>query len=315
MAPRCAWRHHECSGGWQINDQRHRYDRAKAHDALLSTLSYRIAHNLHLPIPPCPSAHAIPPSSLSFSSLTTGEPGSTQNIERTGVPPFAILPLPTFTHPSGEPIALITIREVTRDDHGSLDGLKEWVGWGMEMTRRVLRDQASGGWPGDADASSANRPDAGTEDSRVWQGKKELPGRHDAQRLTYVGGGTGCVLVIDAAGAGYRNLVSSSLSFLILINGALFSPSLLYSCPCTPTLQPRTLLGDFPLSPFREDQPWLTRPGSRAPPHPLIPRPHALSLPLHLDLHYQFRLGTAVHVGRRSADAAKERCGQDSVFG
>lgn len=57
---------------------------------------------------------------------------------------------------------VITLRDVVRDDSGSLDELKEWTWWALEMVRRVLR------------------------------GRK----------------GEGCVLLIDASGAGYRNLVS-----------------------------------------------------------------------------------------------------------
>jgi len=58
-----------------------------------------------------------------------------------------------------------------------MDDLKEWSWWALEMIRRTLRDY----WAGD-----------------VWGAKRGK-------------GGEGCVILVDAAGAGYRNLVSDIL--------------------------------------------------------------------------------------------------------
>lgn len=68
------------------------------------------------------------------------------------------------------PVALLSLREVSRDEAGSLLDLKDWTWWGLELVRRALRD-----W---------------------WI---------DGRRGT---GAEGVVLIIDVAGAGYRNMVS-----------------------------------------------------------------------------------------------------------
>jgi hypothetical protein len=76
----------------------------------------------------------------------------------------------------GRPIIVFSLREVRRDGDGKMDDLKEWSWWALEMIRRVLRD--------------------------YWAGEKS--GKRGK-------GGEGCVIVVDAAGAGYRNLVSHLL--------------------------------------------------------------------------------------------------------
>jgi hypothetical protein len=70
----------------------------------------------------------------------------------------------------GHPVAVLSISNVARDEDGSLSELKEWTWWGLELVRRVIRD-----W---------------------WV---------DGHRGT---GAEGVVLLIDVAGAGYRNMVS-----------------------------------------------------------------------------------------------------------
>jgi hypothetical protein len=81
----------------------------------------------------------------------------------------------------GRPIIVFSLREVRRDGDGKMDDLKEWSWWALEMIRRVLRDY----WAGDE-----------------WSGEKS--GKRGK-------GGEGCVILVDAAGAGYRNLVSHLL--------------------------------------------------------------------------------------------------------
>lgn len=108
-------------------------------------------------------------------------------------PLFYILPLPRFTTRSGQPIVIITLKYVQRDASGSLGEMKEWTWWALEVVRRVLKD-----W---------------------WiEGQFEChshvsTGENTADRSSSRGyGGEGCVLLVDAAGAGYRNLVSVTLA-------------------------------------------------------------------------------------------------------
>ena len=77
----------------------------------------------------------------------------------------------------GRPVVVFSLREVRRDGDGKMDDLKEWSWRALEMIRRALNDY----WAGD-----------------VWGGKRGK-------------GGEGCVILVDAAGAGYRNLVSRPL--------------------------------------------------------------------------------------------------------
>ena len=100
---------------------------------------------------------------------------------------FYILPVPQFTDRLQRPIAVLSIREVVRDADGKFDDMKEWLWWALETTRRVLRD---------------------------WWVRGVFPGA-----LAPIGkGGEGCVLLVDAAGGGYRNLVSpTQLDILTLI--------------------------------------------------------------------------------------------------
>lgn len=77
---------------------------------------------------------------------------------------------------------VITPRELRRDPtvdrEEELEEVTEWGWWMLEMIRRVLK--------GLADSGDSYKAGGGID----------------------AGGGTGCVLVIDAEGAGYKNLVS-----------------------------------------------------------------------------------------------------------
>lgn len=84
---------------------------------------------------------------------------------------------------------MLTLREVQRDEDGKMDDLKEWTWWALEMVRRTLRDW----WTRD-----------------VWPLPKQERGKGQKRGV----GGEGCVLMIDTAGAGYRNLVSYMLIFV-----------------------------------------------------------------------------------------------------
>jgi len=77
----------------------------------------------------------------------------------------------------GRPVVVFSLREVRRDGDGKMDDLKEWSWWALEMIRRTLRDY----WAGDVSGGKRGK------------------------------GGEGCVILVDAAGAGYRNLVSDLL--------------------------------------------------------------------------------------------------------
>lgn len=80
-----------------------------------------------------------------------------------------MLPL-SQTDQLGHPIAVLTLRDVARDEAGSLAELKDWVWFALEMVRRVLAD--------------------------YW-----IAHRHGT-------GAEGAVLLVDARDCGYRNLVS-----------------------------------------------------------------------------------------------------------
>lgn len=80
---------------------------------------------------------------------------------------------------------VLTLREVTRDENGKMGDLKEWTWWALEMVRRTLRDW----WVED-----------------VWPDEGRRCGKRRGS------GGEGCVLLVDAAGAGYRNLVGRVVS-------------------------------------------------------------------------------------------------------
>ncbi|KAI9633146.1 uncharacterized protein MKK02DRAFT_18520 [Dioszegia hungarica] len=150
--------------------RRHRYDPDKALAGLLSTLTHRLSRSLH----------AAPPSSNPYSTSAL----------------FHILPLPNFATRKGQPVVLITLREVRRDAQGGLGEMKEWTWWALEMVRRVLK----GWWVVGA------FPD-GHEPHRDL--KRSVEGRGY--------GGEGCVLVIDAEGAGYRNLEVELLPTLLSV--------------------------------------------------------------------------------------------------
>lgn len=94
-------------------------------------------------------------------------------------PLFYILPLPKHTDRLGRPVVVLTLRHVLRDENGKMDDMKQWSWWALEMVRRTLKDW----WTSD-----------------VWN----EPG----QRMPSGQGGEGCVMLVDAAGSSYRNLVS-----------------------------------------------------------------------------------------------------------
>ncbi|EIW72945.1 hypothetical protein TREMEDRAFT_25037 [Tremella mesenterica DSM 1558] len=103
---------------------------------------------------------------------------------------FYILPLPKFTDRLNRPVAVLTLKQVVRDGDGRLDDLKAMVWWALEMIRRTLRDW----WTKDIFQST----DKGKEKRR----------RRGAE---------GCVLLVDAAGAGYRNLEVELLPTLLSV--------------------------------------------------------------------------------------------------
>ena len=94
---------------------------------------------------------------------------------------FYILSLPKYTDRLGRPIIVLTLKHVLRDENGKMDDMKQWSWWALEMVRRTLKDW----WASDSWAES---------------GQERHRGR----------GGEGCVMLVDAAGSSYRNLVSTS---------------------------------------------------------------------------------------------------------
>ncbi|WWC57804.1 uncharacterized protein I303_100339 [Kwoniella dejecticola CBS 10117] len=103
----------------------------------------------------------------------------------TDSPLFFILPLPDHTDRLGRPIAVLTVKEVYRDSDGKLDDLKSYAWWALEMVRRTLRDY----WV-----------------SGHWSGTKRL-GK----------GGEGLCVLVDANGAGYRNMEVELLPTLLSV--------------------------------------------------------------------------------------------------
>lgn len=130
------------NASWSANapPQRNRYDPSQTHSRLLSTLSHRISHALHLPIPAL--------SADAYASASS--------------PPFYLLPLPAFTTRLGQPVAVISLRGVVRDETGSLGELKGWTWCALEMVRRTLRDWwgSSADADADADAGAGDGADA-----------------------------------------------------------------------------------------------------------------------------------------------------------
>lgn len=122
----------------------------KTHSALLAAVCNRVARSLHLPVP-----------SISPYMET---------------PLFYMLPASRFTDRMGRPVAVLTVREVVRDENGKIADLERYTWWSLELLRRMLRD--------------------------YWvKGKWSEGGRGQ--------GGEGCAVVIDAGGAGYRNIVGT----------------------------------------------------------------------------------------------------------
>nr|ODN88967.1 hypothetical protein L203_02373 [Cryptococcus depauperatus CBS 7841] len=157
--------------------RKNRFDPVKTRPLLLSCLASRLSVGLHRPIP-------------SFPPYTDN-----------GI--FHILPLPKHTTLNNRPIAVLTPREVKRDEEGKLTDLKEYIWWGLEMCRRVARDWWCKG---------------------VWDGDK-VP--HDYQKQAKGEGGEGLVLLVDASGAGYRNLASVDLLPTLVSVGNSHFPSLI----------------------------------------------------------------------------------------
>lgn len=123
------------------------------------------------------------------------------------IPPYSdsalcyILPLPRYTDKMGRPVVVFSLREVRRDGNGKMDDLKEWSWWALEMIRRALRDY----WARDVwdERGGSLGGGKGNEETRGVRGK----------------GGEGCVILVDAAGAGYRNLVSPPIIIWIMSFG------------------------------------------------------------------------------------------------
>ena len=103
-------------------------------------------------------------------------------------PLFYILPLPKYTDRLGRPVVVLTLKHVLRDENGKMDDMKQWSWWALEMVRRTLKDW----W---------------TTDTWKDPAGKKVPTGH---------GGQGCVMLVDAAGSSYRNLVSTHLSIVLL---------------------------------------------------------------------------------------------------
>lgn len=100
---------------------------------------------------------------------------------------FYILPLPRHTDRLGRPIVVLSLRQVLRDENGKMDDMKTWSWWALEMVRRTLHDYWAGG---------------------TW--------REKGQKRARGYGGEGCVMLVDAAGSSYRNLVSHTVRDLVL---------------------------------------------------------------------------------------------------
>lgn len=77
----------------------------------------------------------------------------------------------------------------------------------MEMTRRVVRDRYASGTDGNGDAAHGAWKVEDDGDGQMGDEEWQSGMTGDVQQKAYAG--EGCVLVIDAAGAGYRNLVRS----------------------------------------------------------------------------------------------------------
>ncbi|WWD06086.1 hypothetical protein V865_004171 [Kwoniella europaea PYCC6329] len=102
-------------------------------------------------------------------------------------PLFFILPLPEHTDRLGRPIAVLTVKEVIRDTDGKLDDLKNYAWWALEVVRRTLRDYWVTG---------------------IWTQKRNV---HLGE------GGEGLCLIVDANGAGYRNMEVELLPTLLSV--------------------------------------------------------------------------------------------------
>lgn len=106
---------------------------------------------------------------------------------------FYILPLPEHTDRLGRPVIVLSLRHVRRDEHGKMDDMKQWSWWALELVRRTLHDYWSG---------------------QAWQ---RQPQKQKQKCMHGEGvGGEGCIMLVDASGSSYRNLVSwvISLSYL-----------------------------------------------------------------------------------------------------
>ncbi|WWC85533.1 uncharacterized protein L201_000397 [Kwoniella dendrophila CBS 6074] len=98
---------------------------------------------------------------------------------------FYVLPLPEHTDRLGRPIAVLTVKEVIRDSDGKLDDLKLYAWWALEMIRRVLRDYwVRGNW---------------------------------SKNTNFGKGGEGLCVLVDANGAGYRNMEVELLPTLLSV--------------------------------------------------------------------------------------------------
>ena len=109
---------------------------------------------------------------------------------------FYVLPLPDHTDRLGRPVVVLTLNQVVRDSEGKLDHMREWLWWALEMARRTLDDwYQRGDW-----AEAVEPPVNGHGEDSV----------NSAGRPRGIGG-EGSVLLVDATGASYRNLVRSAV--------------------------------------------------------------------------------------------------------
>lgn len=106
---------------------------------------------------------------------------------------FYVLPLPDFTDRLGRPVAVLNVRNIVRNDSG-LDDLKEMSWWAVEWVKRVMDE-----W---------------------WTQKNSFRATGEADSTPRGQGGEGMVVIVDARGGGYRNLVrlaTASCTLLVLI--------------------------------------------------------------------------------------------------
>ena len=141
--------------------QKSLFDQEKAYDAALEALDKIYENGLLSP--------AIP------EDIYPPAPGNP--------PLFTILPYPDHTDPLDRPVAVVSLRSLSKESTSEgKERVKSWCWWCAEITRRCLQD---------ADAQRRERGERG----------QELRA-------------TGCALIVDLANAGMKNVVSTWAVFL-----------------------------------------------------------------------------------------------------